>query len=109
MSRTKEIIQNAKALPKLLKVLLGVMLIPAVFVLLVAFGAFGPIPSRAELLALQVPTATELKDVHGELIGKYYIEERTEIPYESLAPNLVLALLATEDIRFFDHGGIDVS
>lgn len=77
------------------------------FLLLVQFGAFGDMPSRKDLLAVQTPIASEVYDVNGKLLGKYYLENRTEIDYKELPDHLINALVATEDSRFFRHNGID--
>ena len=109
MGRKLEQNINPKALLNFAKVFLGLLAIPFFFIFLVSIGTFGHIPSKKELSSVEVPTATRLLDVQGRLIGKYYIEERTEIPFDTLANNLVLALLATEDVRFFEHRGVDYS
>jgi penicillin-binding protein 1A len=41
------------------------------------------------------------------VLGKYYIENRVPVAYDELSPNLVKALIATEDERYYDHSGID--
>ncbi len=109
MGRNIETKINTKALLNFAKVFLVLLAIPLSFILLVSVGAFGHIPNKQELSSVEVPTATRLLDMNGKLIGKYYIEERTELPFDTLANNLVLALLATEDVRFFDHKGVDFS
>ena len=43
----------------------------------------------------------------GKLIGQYYRENRSPIEYKDLSPNLVHALVATEDVRFYKHSGVD--
>lgn len=44
----------------------------------------------------------------GKIIGKYYAENRVNAEYKELSPWLVKALLATEDIRFNEHSGVDI-
>ncbi|MCH2042639.1 MAG: penicillin-binding protein [Saprospiraceae bacterium] len=53
--------------------------------------------------------ASNMDDAKGEneILGKYYVENRTIVPYDSLSPHLVNALVATEDARFYEHSGID--
>ena len=41
------------------------------------------------------------------LLGSYYVQNRSYVDYEDLAPSLVAALIATEDARFESHSGID--
>ena len=52
--------------------------------------------------------ASIIYDIKGEPFGKYYIENRENISFEELSPFLINSLLATEDIRFYDHSGIDL-
>ena len=51
--------------------------------------------------------ASELYTADGKLIGRYYKENRTPVEYEKIAPSVVDALVATEDVRFFEHSGVD--
>jgi penicillin-binding protein 1A len=43
----------------------------------------------------------------GKLIGEYYRENRSPVDFKSISPSLINALVATEDVRFFKHGGVD--
>ncbi|RMG68689.1 MAG: penicillin-binding protein, partial [Bacteroidetes bacterium] len=83
------------------------LLLPLAFVLSVAWGAWGPLPDRAELANIQHHTASELYSADGALLGKYFIENRTQVDFEDIAPVLVDALVATEDARFYEHSGVD--
>jgi len=89
--------------------LVGITLIILVFITSIRIGLWGRMPSSREIRSLSIPIASEVYTADSVLIGKYYLKERTNVDYDRLAPNLILALLATEDIRFFDHGGLDVS
>ncbi len=51
---------------------------------------------------------SELYSSDGKLIGKYFKENRTPVEYDSIAPAIVDALVATEDVRFYKHSGIDI-
>lgn len=51
---------------------------------------------------------SELYTADGKLIGKYYKENRTPVEYDSISPAVIDALVATEDIRFFSHSGVDL-
>ncbi len=72
------------------------------------FGLFGDLPSMEELESPKIPTASELYTADGVLLGRYFLENRTPITFEEISPNAQLALLAAEDIRFYDHSGIDL-
>jgi penicillin-binding protein 1A len=69
---------------------------------------FGPMPNLETLENPKTNLSSELYTADGIIIGKYYRENRTNISYENISPNLINALLATEDIRFEKHSGIDM-
>lgn len=69
---------------------------------------FGSSPGFNELKHPPLSASSELYTADSVLIGKYYEENRSPVDFEDLSPVLVEALLATEDIRFFSHSGIDV-
>lgn len=70
-------------------------------------GLFGELPDFKELENPQSELASELYSSDGYLLGTYARENRSPVTYEELSTNLVNALIATEDIRFNDHSGID--
>ena len=70
-------------------------------------GGFGTLPTFEELENPQTNLATEVISSDGVTIGKYAVENRTPIKYKELPKNLVNALVATEDERFYEHSGID--
>lgn len=76
-------------------------------VTLTNYGAFGEMPSLDELENPKSLLATEVYSSDGVLLGKYYLENRSVYDFDETNPNLKNALLATEDVRFFDHNGID--
>ena len=47
-------------------------------------------------------------DDNGKSFGKYFIENRTNVNYNSISPHIIQALIATEDQRFYQHHGIDI-
>ncbi|MEZ4828201.1 MAG: transglycosylase domain-containing protein [Bacteroidia bacterium] len=73
----------------------------------VLLGVFGPLPDQEALAAISNPLASEVFSADKELIGKYYIENRTNVSYKDISPKLIDALVATEDARFYDHAGVD--
>lgn len=70
-------------------------------------GFFGEIPSRDELVAVQYPIASEVISSDGALMGKYYVEDRLMSDLDEISPSAIHALIATEDVRFFQHTGVD--
>ena len=65
------------------------------------------LPSFEELENPQSKLATNIYANNGEVLGRYFIENRVPITYNQLSPNLVNALIATEDLRYYGHSGID--
>jgi penicillin-binding protein 1A len=74
---------------------------------LTGVGLFESIPSFEELENPKTNIATEIISSDKVLLGTFHIENRSFAAYEDLSPNLVNALIATEDIRFFNHSGVD--
>jgi penicillin-binding protein 1A len=85
----------------------SVIIIFAIIFILISKGKLGYIPPFDELENPKTNLATEVYSADGKILGKYYKENRTIVQFEDLSPNLVNALLATEDIRFYNHSGID--
>lgn len=79
-----------------------------VIMVLIGHGKLGFIPDFARLENPQSNLASELITEDGELLGKYFVENRTYVDFEELAPHLVDALVATEDVRHYRHSGIDL-
>jgi len=87
----------------------GIILVPIAFVLLMLLivWTFADIPSFEELENPDSKLATELISEDGEVLNTYHIENRTFVHYSQLSPNIVNAAVATEDVRFYKHSGID--
>ncbi len=64
-------------------------------------------PTFEELENPESNLAAEIISADQQLLGKYYRENRTVVQFDNLSPVLVNALVATEDIRFYEHSGID--
>ncbi|MEQ6125049.1 transglycosylase domain-containing protein [Pseudotenacibaculum sp. MALMAid0570] len=75
--------------------------------LLTSWGVFGALPTFEELENPQKNLATEVISSDGVTLGKYAFQNRTPVGYKDLPENLIKALIATEDERFYDHSGID--
>ncbi|NND62244.1 MAG: penicillin-binding protein [Flavobacteriaceae bacterium] len=85
---------------------IGVTLFLLLFVL-ASWGVFGSLPDETSLENPEKDLATQIVASDGEVIGKFFKENRTPVQYEDLPEHLVNALIATEDVRFYDHAGID--
>ena len=100
---------------------IGVVSLATLFIL-AKNEVLGPMPTFEELENPKTNLATQIYSTDGEILGSYFIENRTYLSYEDMysadreqwleidgrkVPTIVAALLATEDVRFFDHAGID--
>ena len=79
----------------------------ALFFLFASWGLFGSMPSFEDLENPDSNLATEIISADGVVIGKYFEKNRSQLKYSDLPKNLVQALVATEDARFYEHSGID--
>lgn len=68
---------------------------------------FGYSPTIKDIKTPVLNVVSELYTSDGKLIGKYYKENRTPVDYDSISPAVIDALVATEDVRFFNHSGVD--
>lgn len=96
---------------KILKVALIVFIFGSVCVLGTMLGAYMAIlqnlPDISQLEEFEPSIITYIYADNGDVIGEYAIEKRIEIAYEDIPELLKKAIIATEDPRFFNHGGID--
>lgn len=75
---------------------------------LITKGALGYLPPLDELQNPKNKFATEVISSDMQLLGRYYRQEnRVGVNYEDISPNMINALIATEDARFYNHTGID--
>lgn len=87
--------------------LLGILSL-ILFLSSISMGAFGKLPQKADLSDIKNNLATEVYATNGELLGRYYFENRSYVQYKDISPAFIQALVATEDARFFEHNGIDM-
>lgn len=92
--------------------ILSVISLAAIFAAIVFFysvksGLFGNLPADELLTNIKNAQATEIIDENGESIGFLYRKYRSNVEFDDLPEHLVNALVATEDVRFFEHAGID--
>lgn len=96
---------------RVLKYILGSILLGGflcgLFVYSVYVGLWGPLPDYQELKEIRNYEASELYSEDGELLGKYFIENRTNVKFNNISTNAINALIATEDVRFYEHQGVD--
>ncbi|MBX6326157.1 MAG: transglycosylase domain-containing protein, partial [Chthoniobacterales bacterium] len=56
----------------------------------------------------QMESASVILDRHGKIFGQIYVENRETVPYDQLPPDLVKAVVAVEDAKFYQHHGYDL-
>ncbi len=102
----------SKPLKKIISrlVIYGLLIFISLILLLiftVRIGLFGKLPSEVELKQVRNNTATDIISVDNKLLGRYYYQNRTNATLEQIPEHLKNALVATEDVRFFEHNGVD--
>jgi penicillin-binding protein 1A len=81
-----------------------------IIVAVIAFtctGISGNLKNKDELLNYKNAEASQVVSEEGELLGKFFFENRINISFEQIPEHLINALIATEDVRFFEHKGYD--
>ena len=78
------------------------------FIFAILVGVFGHVASKSDLRNLNQNVASEVYSADSVLLGKYFIENRLPTDLDSISQDLINALVATEDARFFEHGGVDI-
>ncbi len=71
------------------------------------FNWFGNMPSVDEYENPSAALSSELRASDGSLLGRYYVQDRSNSSYSEISPNVINALIATEDERFESHSGVD--
>ena len=103
---------KGKTIQRSVKYLWYLVLGGTAFFLLMLIGAqlgvFGKIPSMQELENPQANLASEIYANDGTtMMGKIYAENRSSVDFKDISPHVIEALISTEDVRFYDHSGID--
>jgi penicillin-binding protein 1A len=80
----------------------------AVFIIGFIIFLFQGLPSIEELENPQTDIASFVMSRDGEVLDKYFTENRTYVTYDNISQHVIDALIAVEDHRFYDHWGIDV-
>ena len=104
--------QKQSAFRKYIRVLWGIFLLGVTGIIVLfagaALGIFGPMPDLQQLENPRTNLATQIISSDGTILGKYYFDDnRTPIGFDEIPTDMVEALIATEDERFYDHAGID--
>lgn len=102
-----ERLQTSKAVRWFWIILCAPVALILLLLLLTRLGVFGKLPTFEELENPKSNLATEIYSDDGEMIGSFFIQNRSYVDYNELSPALVAALISTEDMRFYSHSGID--
>ncbi|NOR86636.1 MAG: penicillin-binding protein, partial [Bacteroidales bacterium] len=86
---------------------IGVTAILVLMFIMISQGKLGIMPTFEELENPFISQSSVIYSEDGEELGSYFIENRKDVDFRELSPDLVNALIATEDIRYFEHSGID--
>jgi penicillin-binding protein 1A len=90
-----------------LKGIAGILFAIVLLFFMVYIGVFGHLDSVEELQNIQNHISSEIYSNEKVLLGKYYLQDRTNVQFNDLPQHLIDALIATEDLRFYEHHGID--
>ncbi len=106
-SSSKKTIKKFSILKFIGKTIAVLFLLGSLFFILVFLGFLGPVPSKKQLHQINNPVASEVYSIDGKVLGRYYVENRSNVRFDEISPNVINALIATEDARFYEHRGID--
>lgn len=79
-----------------------------VFFILLSYGFLGFMPTFEDLENPKNSLATDIISADNALLGKFYIENRSQVEFNEISPHLINALISTEDERYYSHSGIDM-
>lgn len=96
-----------KILKFLLKLFVLISILLGLFFASIYYGVFGHLYTKTELKEFKNESASLVYSEDGLIIGKFFDENRTNISFNQLPKSIIHALVATEDARFFEHGGVD--
>ncbi len=89
------------------KTILGFIAFIALVFIATGFGLFGELPSFRDLENPKSNQASVIYTSDKTELGNYFVQNRSNITYKEVSPNVINALISTEDERFKDHSGID--
>ncbi|MBC9930470.1 penicillin-binding protein 1A [Chitinophaga qingshengii] len=96
-----------KSVKILWRVAFGILALFVLFILLINFRVIGNMPSMEELENPRAALASEVIADDGTILGKYYQVDRSSSDFNEISKNVINALIATEETRFYQNSGID--
>lgn len=88
-------------------IILAALVATVVLVAIACSGISGNLKTKGELLNYKNAAASQVLSEDGELLGKFFYENRTNISFDHIPKHLINALIGTEDVRFYEHKGYD--
>lgn len=89
------------------KIVIGCISFGIILLFSIGLGLFGALPTFKDLENPKSNLASEVISDDGVVLGNYFVQNRSSVRYDEISPNVINALIATEDIRFYSHSGID--
>ncbi|MXV49363.1 penicillin-binding protein [Pedobacter sp. HMF7647] len=107
--RTKQLSQQEinRYTVNLWKIVIGFIAFGVILLFSIGLGLFGKLPSFRDLENPKSNIASEVISDDGNILGTYYVQNRTPVRYDQISPNVINALVSTEDKRFYSHSGLD--
>ena len=107
LKKQQQTIENKKYVKAMWIGYLSVLFCIVIFFAMLSFGWLGFMPTFEELENPKANIATEVYADNGELLGYIGLQNRSIVNYKDISPNMINALIATEDVRYREHSGID--
>ncbi|MEJ6980762.1 transglycosylase domain-containing protein [Pedobacter sp. P351] len=89
------------------KIVIGCISFGIILLFSIGLGIFGALPTFKDLENPKSNQSSDIISDDGIVIGSYFAQNRSTVRYDEISPNVINALIATEDIRFYNHSGID--
>jgi len=89
------------------KLFIGALIVFSLFIVAIGFGLFGALPPFRDIEHPKSNQATEILTEDKRVLGTYFVQNRSNVSYPQISPNVINALISTEDTRFKEHSGID--
>lgn len=106
-NQNKKSVKTPKYVWYLWSILTAGIVLVFLFFLLLSKGVFGELPSFEELENPNTNLSSEIISCDGKILGTYFVENRSNVDFADISPNMVHAITSIEDKRFYDHSGID--
>jgi penicillin-binding protein 1A len=91
----------------LFNIILAAFILSITIIVFACSGISGNLKNKDELLSFKNAEASQVLSEEGGLLGKFYFENRINISFEQIPEHFINALIATEDVRFYEHKGYD--